>query len=165
MSIKFKDKKKEQEVYVPPQATIEEIAEYEEYIVPEIDPRTKRLIDLHEAIAEVDPDNAPLVSVLEAWEARHKVLYCSKVSQDSDQYYVFTTIKRNDFKKLQETGTFDNEEKGNEVLVEKCVLYPKVTTAWRMTSDAGIITTLGKQIAYKSGFVSAQEALALIKIV
>lgn len=164
MNIKFKEKKKQEEVYVPPQASPEDLIEFEDY-VPEIDPRTKRLIDLHEAIAEVDPTDAPLLSVLEAWEARHKVLYVSKISQDSEQFYVFTTIKRNDFKKLQETGVFDNEEKGNEVLVEKCLLYPKASTSWRLTSDAGIISTLGKQIAYKSGFVSAQEALALIKIV
>ena len=66
---------------------------------------------------------------------------------------------------LQEQGVFDNDEKANEVLVEKCLLYPQPTTTWRLTSDAGIITTVGKQIAYKSGFVTQQEALSLIKII
>lgn len=144
-------------VYIPPQATEEEL--------PPIDKEQQDLIDLHELLAEVDKENAPMVSTLEAWKSRHKSLYVSKISMESDKYYVFTTIKRHEFKKLQEQGIFDNEEKGNEVLVEKCLLYPMPTQSWRLTSDAGIITTLGKQIAYKSGFVSPQEALSLIKIV
>ena len=159
--MKFKDKsKEEQNVYIPPQASEMDGGFYEE--VPETD---KGLLDLHELLTEVDPDNAPMISVLEAWKAKHKVLYVSKVSSDSKEYYVFTSIKRVDFKKLQDQGVFDNEEKGNEVLVEKCLLYPHPTATWRLTSSAGIITTLGRQISYKSGFVSQQEALSLIKII
>lgn len=137
----------------------------DEEIYNEIPPESRELIELHEYLNEVDPENAPPVSVLEAWKERHKSLYVSKVSNDSVQPYVFTTIKRKDFKTLSAQGVFDNEEKGNEVLVEKCLLYPAPTQQWRLISDAGIITTLGKQIAYKSGFVSPQEALSLVKIV
>lgn len=143
-------------VYIPPQA-IEE--EYQEDYVD------KDLLDLHKLLTEVDPEGAPILSVLEAWKAKHKSLYVSKISNDSIPYYVFTTIKRHEFKKLQSQGVFEDDEKGNEVLVEKCLLYPTPTTQWRFTSDAGIITTLGKQIAYKSGFVTPQEALSLIKII
>lgn len=131
----------------------------------QIDEEDQSLIELQELLAETDPKGAPLLSVLEAWKARHKSIYVSQIAHDSSTYYVFTSIKRSDFKQLQSSGVFDNEEKGNEVLVEKCLLYPTPTTSWRLTSDAGIITTLGKQIAYKSGFVSPQEALALIKVI
>lgn len=155
--MKIKDKSNDQDVYIPPQAT-EEFA-YEE---PQID---KDLVDLYNLLHELDPENAPLLSVIESWKSRHKSIYVSKISNDSNQYYVFTTIKRHDFKKLQEQGVFENDEKANEVLVEKCLLYPHPTMNWRLTSDAGIITTLGKQIAYKSGFVTQQEALSLIKII
>lgn len=156
--MKIKDKSQDKDVYIPPQ-TIEE--EYEPE-VPQID---KDLVDLHNLLKEVDPEDAPLLSVLEAWKYKHRSLYVSKISNDSPEFYVFTTIKRSDFKKLQEQGIFENKEKGNEVLVEKCLLYPQPTTGWRLTSDAGIISTLGEQIAYKSGFVSQQEALSLIKII
>ena len=164
MSIKLKDKNnsKEQDVYIP--QLEEEVYDFQDP-TEEIHPEQKELMDLHELLTEIDPVNAPLLSVLEAWKAKHKSLFISKISNDSEKYYVFTTIKRRDFKVLQDQGVFDNEEKGNEVLVEKCLLYPAVTQAWRLTSDAGIITTLGKQIAYKSGFVSPQEALSLIKII
>lgn len=157
--MKFKDKSVDDTVYIPPQATEEDIYMEE---VPKTD---KGLMDLHELLTEVDPDNAPMLSVLEAWKYKHKVLYVSKISADSSEFYVFTSIKRADFKKLQEQGVFENEEKGFEVLVEKCLLYPQPTSAWRLTSAAGVISTLGRQISYKSGFVSPQEALSLIKIV
>lgn len=137
----------------------------EEEVFKDLPQENKELIELHEYLASIDPEGAPMVSVLEAWKERHKSLYVSKVSNDSTQPYVFTTIKRKDFKVLSKSGVFDNEEKGNEVLVEKCLLYPAPDQYFRLTSDAGIITTLGKQIAYKSGFVSPQEALSLIKIV
>lgn len=125
----------------------------------------KELIELHEYLASLDPEGAPLVSVLEAWKAKHKSIFVSKVSNTSVQPYIFTTLKRADFKSLQASGVFDNEEKGNEVLVEKCLLYPAPTQAWRVISDAGIITTLARQITYKSGFVPEEEALSLIKII
>lgn len=156
--MKIKDKNANQDIYIPPQATEEEQI-FEE---PQID---RDLVDLFELLQEEDPENAPLLSVIESWKSRHRSLYVSKVSNDSKQYYVFTTIKRHDFKKLQEQGVFENDEKANEVLVEKCLLYPHPTMNWRLTSDAGIITTVGKQIAYKSGFVTQQEALSLIKII
>lgn len=171
MTIKFRGKqlKKssdivdsiQEDIYIPPQSSEEDLEE----IYEELDPRFKELLALNELLKEEGNKDVPEVSVLEALEARHKVLYVSKVSQESKQYYIFTSIKRKDFKMLQEQGVFDNEEKGNEVLVEKCLLYPAPTTAWRLTCDAGIVTTLGKQIAYKSGFVSTQEALSLIKII
>ena len=157
--MKIRDKHAEKDVYIPPQATEEEYPVYEE---PQID---KDLLDLHSLLSEIYGENAPLLSVLEAWKDKHKSLFVSKVSSSSEDYYVFTTIKRSDFKKLQDQGVFENEEKGHEVLVEKCLLYPIPNQVWRLTSDAGIISTLGKQIAYKSGFVSQQEALSLIKII
>lgn len=166
MTIKFRDKGEgtlpKKDIYVPPMAAEEE---FEQPPVPEVSKEQKELMDLQELLSEVDPAGAPMLSVLEAWKGRHRSLYVSKVSSSSEQYYVFTTIKRNDFKLLKEQGVFDDEERGYEVLVEKCLLYPQPTTAWRLTSDAGIITTLGKQISYKSGFVGPQEALSLIKIV
>lgn len=158
MKIKIKDAQEEKQVYIPPS---------EDYYEPDLQEPIvdKEISDLHELLFEIDPEGAPMVAVLEAWKYKHKSLYVSKISSESEAFYVFTSIKRVDFKKLQDQGVFENEEKGHEVLVEKCLLYPQPTQGWRLTSDAGIITTLGKQIAYKSGFVSQQEALSLIKII
>lgn len=153
----MKIKNKEEETYIPPQA-IEEEFNVEDHV-------DKDILDLHELLVETYQDSAPLLSVLEAWKNKHKRLFISKISSDSPDYYIFTSIKRSEFKKYQAQGVFENEEKGNEVLVETCLLFPAATTQWRLTCDAGIITTLGKQIAYKSGFVSQQEALSLIKII
>lgn len=167
MSIRMREKlnksitapQENQEVYIPPSE--EELDDFKDELTQE----QKDLIDLQEYLSSVSPKDAPMVSELEAWKSKHRTLFVSKISADSEQPYVFTTLKRKDFKVYQEKGVFDNEEKGYEVLVEKCLLYPTPTQAWRLISDAGVITTLGKQIAYKSGFVSQQEALSLIKIV
>lgn len=145
------------------QQTVEEIQN--EFQSEEIDESTKELIELAEFLEEENQPNAPSLAVLEAWKQRHKSIYISQVSIESNQYYIFTTIKRNTYKQLQASGALDDDEKSNEVLVDKCLLYPEPNTSWRLTSDAGIITTLGKQIAYKSGFVSPQEALSLIKVI
>ena len=94
----------------------------EEELYQELPVESRELLELYEYLSEIDPDNAPIVSVLEAWKDKHKSLYVSKISSESTQPYVFTTIKRKDFKLLSSQGVFDNEEKGNEVLVEKCLL-------------------------------------------
>lgn len=130
-----------------------------------IDQETKELMELAEFLEEENQKDAPSLAVLESWKIKHKSIYISQISVDSDQYYIFTTIKRNTYKQLQASGALDDDEKSNEVLVDKCLLYPQPSTSWRLTCDAGIITTLGKQIAYKSGFVSPQEALSLIKVI
>ena len=155
--------KKEEKVYIPPQATEEDTVQYEQK--PEISPEYQSLLDLHELLTEVDPENVPLISQLEAWKFKHKGLYISKISNEDSKYYLWRTLKRQEFKQLSQGSAFDTEESANEMLVEKCLLYPSCDTLFRLLSDAGVITTLGKQISYKSGFVTPQEALALIKVV
>lgn len=137
----------------------DEVPEYQAPI------QDKELLDLYNLLKEVNPDTCPMMSELEAWKSFHRSIYISKVSSEAPEYYVWRTLKRHEFKKLSATNSLDDDEKANEILVEKCVLYPIVSQEWRLISDAGVITTLGKQIAYKSGFVTQQEALSLIKVI
>ena len=82
--MKIRDKHAEKDVYIPPQATEEE--EYPVYEEPQID---KDLLDLHSLLSEIYGENAPLLSVLEAWKDKHKSLFVSKVSSSSEDYYVY----------------------------------------------------------------------------
>ena len=61
-------------------------------------------------------------------------------------------------------GDITDPEAFNEMIVEKCLLYPDYNFTFRNQSHAGTITALGAQMSYKSGFVSDQEALNLIYI-
>ena len=57
--MKIRDKSSNKDIYIPPQASEEEYV-YEE---PQID---NDLVDLHDLLKEEDPENAPLLSVIEA---------------------------------------------------------------------------------------------------
>lgn len=145
-----------EDIYIPPQAT-------EEDFLDEVDQKLK---DLYDSLKEIYGEEAPLISQLEAWKQRWGSLNVSKVGQDRDTLYVWRTLQRLEYKKFKETGSkkLEDEDAYNEMLVEQCLLYPKYDFIFRQKSDAGVITTLGTQIAYKSGFVSPQEALALIYV-
>jgi len=130
----------------------------------EIDEELAYLINMHEIIMDVDPLNAPPVSVLESWKHKYKNIYISRVV-DPNTYFIWRTIRRGEFKKLNSDNCFENPTSGYEILVETCLLYPTPTQQWRLTSPAGIIESLGKQISYQSGFVSDAELINLIRVV
>lgn len=130
----------------------------------EIDEELANLINMHEIIKDVDPLNAPPVSVLESWKHKYRHIYISRVV-DPDVYFIWRTIRRGEFKKLNSDNCFDNPTAGYEILVETCLLYPTPDAKWRLTSPAGVIESLGKQISYQSGFVSDAELINLIRVV
>lgn len=152
---------KPQSVYIPPQATEEEVYQYEE---PEITPDQAKLIELHKMLKEHYKDEAPMISQIEAWKQRWGHINVSKVGSDRPEYYVWRTLQRYEYKEMSKGTSIDMNEAFNEMLVEKCILFPNYEFNFRTKSDAGVITTLGNQIAYKSGFVSPQEALSLIYV-
>lgn len=129
-----------------------------------IDEDLAYLINMHEIIMDVDPLNAPPVSVLESWKSKYKHIYISRVVSP-DEYYIWRTIRRGEFKKLNSDNCFENPTAGYEILVETCLLYPTPNVQWRLTSPAGVIESLGKQISYQSGFVSDAELINLIRVV
>lgn len=160
MEVRKKPRTKQQteEVYIPPQATEEDISE------PVLSPEDKKLQDLYNTLKDAYGDSAPLVSSLEAWKKRWGNIHISKVSSERNEYYIWRTLRRYEYKEINVGNALDDPESTNELLVEKCLLFPDYNFAFRNQTDAGIITTLGQQISYKSGFVTPQEALSLIFI-
>lgn len=151
---------KVEDVYIPEQASEEEIEDT--YSISE---EEKALKELHDTLKKVYKDKAPMISQLEAWKSRYEQIHISKVGQDRENYYIWRTLKRFEYKEMLKGQAAEDPNAFNEMLVEKCVLYPTYDFSFRNQSDAGIINTLGQQISYKSGFVSQQEALALIYVV
>ena len=149
-----------EEVYIPPQATEEEYQNFE----PEISPEDQKIMDIHKSLEEVYGDAAPILSQLEAWKKRWGNINISKIGADRKEYYIWRTLLRYEYKEMTKGGAHEDPDSFNEMLVEKCSLYPIYDFQFKTKSDAGVITTLGQQIAYKSGFVSPQEALSLIYI-
>ena len=124
----------------------------------------KKLMSLHKSLLEVYGENvAPTLSQLEGWKKRHDNIYVSNVSNNNKEIYVWRVLRRYEYKELKE-GDIRDPESFNEMIVEKCLLFPTYSFTFRNSSVAGVITTLGAQMSYKSGFVSEQEALNLIYI-
>lgn len=157
MEVRKKDKA--EEVYIPPQATEEEY-NHEQYL-SESD---KVIMEVHEKLKEAYGDQAPMLSQLEAWKNRWGNIHVSKVGTDRKEYYVWRTLQRFEYKEMSKGEAIDDPNSFNEMIVEKCILYPLYDFTFRTKSDAGVITTLGQQISYRSGFVSPQEALSLVYI-
>lgn len=132
---------------------------------PEIfDESYQYILNIHDTISLVDPLNAPSTAILESWKSKYKNIYISTVVEP-DKYFVWRALRRGEYKKLEGQGGLESQSTMNEVLVEQCLLYPTVTPQWRLTQPAGVIDTLGKQIAYHSGWISDQEAFAAIRVI
>jgi hypothetical protein len=118
---------------------------------------------VYQILQRSDPLEAPKKSQIEAWKDRYKNVYISQIVEP-DKFYVWRTLTRVEYKKLNANKEFDNPQAAYEIMVETCLLYPQPTQAWRLNSPAGWIDTLGKQIAFQSGWVSDQEHLATIRV-
>lgn len=147
-----------EEVYIPPQ---DKEPEEDLSYLSESD---RQLKELHEKLVEAFGENAPMLSQIEAWKTRWGNIQVSKVGADRKEYYIWRTLLRFEYKEMQKGKAAEDDDAFNEMIVEKCLLYPFYDFQFKNKSDAGIITTLGQQISYRSGFVSPQEALSLIYI-
>lgn len=145
---------------IPLQASEEEFDQYQ----PQLSPEAQALMALHEDLKSVYGDDTPMISQLEGWKNRWTNLNVSKIGQDRKEYYIWRTLRRYEYKEMMQGKATEDAEALNEMLVEKCLLYPTYDFNFRQTTDAGVISTLGQQISYKSGFVSQQEALSLIYV-
>jgi hypothetical protein len=156
MQLNFKNQE-EQEVDIDTTSLEQEIMESQ-------DVQYQYLVNLQQILQDSDPDNAPTMSQVEAWKDKYDNIYISNVV-DPDKYYVWRTLRRGEFKKVNANNEFENNTKANEILVEKCLLYPTPDQTFRFNSVAGVIDTLGKQIAYQTGWISTEEALSTIRVI
>lgn len=109
-------------------------------------------------------ENGPDEIMLGAWKATYGKFFVSSILGEEDMY-VWRTLNRTEYKQLVNSGVTKIQSAYEEAIVRKCILWPQVTPETVASSDAGTIPTLSKQILFKSGFVSDQFALSLIKVI
>ena len=109
-------------------------------------------------------EDAPDELTVEAWKDNYGKIFVSSVLGD-DSIYVWRTINSQEYKQMVNNGIVKNPMLYEETVVRRCVLWPKVSAENVSVSDAGVVPTLAKQILYRSGFVSDQMALNLIKVI
>ena len=108
-------------------------------------------------------EDAPDEPLLEAWKSTYGKFFVSSVLGEED-IFVWRTLNRTEYKQLLNTGVTKNQSSYEEAIVRKCMLWPKIGQDDIASSDAGVVPTIAKQILFKSGFVSDQYALSLIKV-
>lgn len=108
-------------------------------------------------------DNAPDYDTILEWKETWGVIYTSTIAMDQD-FYIFRTLKRVDYKKMVASGAAKSEDKFEEGIIRKCLLWPNPDAKFIAESDAGVVSTLATQIKFKSGFIPDQLAVELIKV-
>jgi len=120
--------------------------------------------DISELAIELESyEDAPDAALLEAWKSTYGKFFVSSILGD-DVIFIWRTLNRTEYKQLANSGVVKNQSSYEEAVIRKCVLWPKVSQEGMASSDAGVVPTLSKQILFKSGFVSEQMALSLIKV-
>ncbi len=109
-------------------------------------------------------DDAPKDYELEEWKDMYGNFYISSIDDD-EAYYIWRTLKRIEYKNMIKSGIANDQLRYEESVIVRCCLWPKMTIEKLAKENAGNVETLAKQILFKSGFVSDQLALSMIKII
>lgn len=98
-----------------------------------------------------------------------KNMYGNKVFAvyfEKDDAYIYRYVTRTEWKEIWSSvikSTLTNkDELLDEMLVTKCVLYPKLTPEFKVVMPAGTIETLSKQIRISSNFIPDELAVRMI---
>lgn len=111
------------------------------------------LISMHEG--------APDMFQLEQWKELYDKFFASSIN--GEDVFVWKTLKRLEYKSIAASGAMEKQDMLELAVVKKCLLYPIGNSQLFAGLDAGIAPTLFKQIMYQSGFVSDEEAIAMIR--
>lgn len=132
-------------------------------------PQQEQEVDNTDAIAAVlaaldGEEGSPTEYELEEWKDMYGVFYISSIGDD-DNLYIWRTLKRLEYKQLIKSGVANDQMRYEEAVLTRCSLWPKLGLETMAKLNAGVVETLAKQVLYKSGFVSDQMALSMIKVI
>ncbi|RLA68520.1 MAG: hypothetical protein DRQ78_00090 [Epsilonproteobacteria bacterium] len=136
---------------------IEESSEgfQEEELEEEVDSIGELLEMLHEY------EDAPDRMELEQWKDLYGIYFVSSVN--SEDIFVWKTLKRMEYKSIAQSGALEQQDLFENSVVRKSLLWPRPSQEFFVSSNAGIVPTLFKQIMHKSGFVADDIAISMIR--
>lgn len=111
-----------------------------------------------------DDNNPPSIVDMEGWKDLYGQINISSVLGDH-RLYIWRVLRRPEYRSIAESGAMSNEDRYQDAVIRKCMLYPQPTVEWMREQPAGVVPTLFKQIMYKTGFVPEEMALALINTI
>jgi hypothetical protein len=112
---------------------------------------------------------APNLATIERWKAQLGKNAVHVMAFGEGDVYIFTHLKRGQWKKIQElmakaqeTGSTDVEDALKEKVVTYCTLWPKpLPVEFFYNSKAGVVDSLYQVILLNSYFLSPQQAMML----
>lgn len=106
-------------------------------------------------------DRSPDLVHLVHWKEAYGKYFASSV--DGGDLYIWRTLKRLEYKGMSSTGVMDSQEGFESALMKKCMLWPKIDSEFMSDVDAGVPSSIFKQIMHQSGFIGDEEVLQLIR--
>ena len=116
-----------------------------------------------EQLKKIKP-NAPDANVLKEWKRIHGNIF---ILQVDDYVFIYRYLKRQEWKQLQANDQFHTMrvDEQEEMITEKCTLWPKFNVHTRGALPAGAASMLAEQIRIQSMFLDpAQVANITIKL-
>lgn len=113
---------------------------------------------------------APSQAQINAWKAQHGQNGVYAIGMGEGDVYVFTHLKRGQWKKIQEVmskmsqadESFDTEDEMKKKVVQYCVLWPNpLPLEFFYNSRAGVLDAIYQSILLNSYFLSPQQTMML----
>ncbi len=128
-------------------------------------------MDMRSQILELlqNAEDAPTDAQINNWKAQHGPNAVHVMALGEGDVYIFTHLKRGQWKKIQEMMTKLQETGGNpdiedsmkEKVIQHCMLWPKLPVEFYYNSRAGVVDSIYQVILLNSYFLSPQQAMLL----
>lgn len=114
-----------------------------------------------------ESDGVLTEEMVESWKEN----YLNKVYAirfEKDDAYIFRYVSRIEWKQIISKlnamkSQMRTEEYLNEMLFDKCVLYPKITSDFKAAIGAGTIDTVAEQIKIQSNYIPTDIAVGMVQ--
>lgn len=146
-------------------AAVEEESEEQEEVFEETDSIKDQVVGLLKKSA-----GAPTDAQIAQWKAQHGQNGVYAIGMGEGDVYVFTHLKRGQWKKIQEImgkmqatdDSFDAEDEMKKKVVQYCVLWPQpLPLEFFYNSRAGVLDAIYQSILLNSYFLSPQQTMML----
>ncbi len=101
----------------------------------------------------------PNASAISAWKATFGEINLLALTED--EMYIYRTVNRLEFKQI--SAMAKDENSFDEMLVQRCVLWPKLGVEFNMASKGGTIPSLKEAILQTSNFLDPRVVMSLVR--
>jgi len=150
----------EQTIMKPDEDMMEAVQEEQDLLAPkpEAQPQVDPVMDGFENLKGKPSDKQ-----IEDWKGQHGKVFT--VGLDTDEYYVFRSLRRQEWRNLMKVlAKYEDEMKKKEHVVARAVLWPDLKVSGAMARlSAGTPDTIYELVLQASNFLMPQEALTLVR--